>query len=141
MLPYFMRYYHHSYGKWGRPTIYLADMMQLPKPVLDEFQQGNFVVKRSQRMFSQVDVDHGQEWSSRTEKTGVGIVGITKTNSALSSWALSSSMSCQKTYTLNAFTTYVPELGSITINDYDYGYDYMSFLFIDLDYDYDYLSL
>ena len=57
MLPYFMRYYHHNYGKWGRPTIYLADMMQLPKPVLDEFQQGNFVVKRSQRMFSQVDVD------------------------------------------------------------------------------------
>ena len=46
MLPYFIRYDHHSYGKWG--TTYLTDMMQLPKPVLDEFQQGNFVVKRSQ---------------------------------------------------------------------------------------------
>ena len=77
MLPYFMRYNHHNYGKWG--TIYLADMMQLQKPVLDEFQQGNFVVKRSQKKFNQVDVDHGQEWLIRAGKTGGGIIGITKT--------------------------------------------------------------
>ena len=73
MLPYFMRYDHHNYAKGG--TIYLADMMQLPKPVLDEF--------------SQVDVDHGQEWLIRAGKTGGGIVGITKTNSTLGRWALS----------------------------------------------------
>ena len=104
MLPYFIRYDHHSYGKLG--TIYLRDMMQLPKPVLDEFQQGTFVVKRSQssirslkdhRVQSMVDVDHGQEWLIRA-----GIVGITKTNSALSRWALSynlrSSMPAQTMY-------------------------------------------
>ena len=51
MLPYFMLYNHHNYGKWG--TIYLAAMMQLQKPVLDEFQKGNFVVKRSQKKFNQ----------------------------------------------------------------------------------------
>ena len=34
-------------------------------------------------------VDHGQEWLNRAGKTGGGIVGITKTNSALSRWALS----------------------------------------------------
>ena len=39
------------------------------------------------------------------------------------------------------FEQYIPELGSITIDDYDYGYDYMSFLFIDYNYDYDYSSL
>ena len=55
MLPYFMRYDHHNYRTWG--TIYLSDMMQLPKPVL-EFQQGNFVVKRSRREFNQVDAIH-----------------------------------------------------------------------------------
>ena len=82
-----MRYDHNNYGKWD--TIYLADMMKLPKPVLDEFQQGNFVVNKSQRKINQVDVDHGQEWLIRAGKTGGGIVGITKTNSALSRWALS----------------------------------------------------
>ena len=46
--------------------------------------QGNFVVKKSQRKLNQVDVDHGQDG-----KTGGGIVGITKTNSVLSRWALS----------------------------------------------------
>ena len=64
-------------------------MMQLPKPVLDEFQQGNFVVNRSQRKINQVDVDHGQEWLIRAGKTGGGIIVITKTNSALSRWTLS----------------------------------------------------
>ena len=55
----------------------------------DEFQQGNCVVKRSQKKFNQVDVDHGQEWLIRAGKTGGGIIGITKTNSALSRWTLS----------------------------------------------------
>jgi hypothetical protein len=87
MLPYYMRYDHQNYGKWG--AVYLADMNSLPQPVLQEFEQGNFVVKRSARKFNQVDVDHGQEWLIGTGKTGGGIVRITKTNSALSRWALS----------------------------------------------------
>ena len=42
MLPYFMRYDHLNYARWG--PVYLAEMHQLPEPVLSEFQRGNFVV-------------------------------------------------------------------------------------------------
>ena len=44
MLPYFHRYDHANYGRWG--VIYLAHMNRLPVEVLQQFQQGNWVVIR-----------------------------------------------------------------------------------------------
>jgi hypothetical protein len=87
MLPFFLRYDHYNYGRWG--PVYIADMHNLPAVVLEEFKQGNFVVKRSKRKFNQVDPDQAQEWLNGTGKRGGGIVGITKTSSALNRWALS----------------------------------------------------
>jgi len=87
MLPYFMRYNHTNYARWG--TIYLNEMHQLPPQVEEEFLQGNFVVKRARQNFNQVDPDQSQEWLNGTGKKGGGIIGITKTPTALSRWALS----------------------------------------------------
>ena len=87
MLPYFMRYNHINYARWG--TIYLNEMHQLPPEVKDEFMKGNFVVKRGHQRFNQVDPDQSQEWLNGTGKKGGGIIGITKTPTALSRWALS----------------------------------------------------
>jgi len=87
MLPYFRRYDHLNYARWG--PVYLAEMHQLPDPVLEEFQKGNFVVKQSPQRFNQVDPDHAMEWVNGTGKKGGGIVGITKTTSALCRWTLS----------------------------------------------------
>ena len=87
MLPYFFRYDHTHYARWG--AIYLKEMNHLPPEVLQEFQNGNFVVKESQRRFNQVDPDHSQEWLNGTGKKSGGIVGITRTITALSRWALS----------------------------------------------------
>lgn len=87
MLPWFFRYDHTNYARWG--SVYLADRHQLPPEVLAEFQQGNFVVKRSGGTFNQVDPDQSQEWLNATGKKGGGIVGITRTPSALSRWSLS----------------------------------------------------
>lgn len=42
MLPYFMRYNHINFARWG--TIYVNEMHQLPQPVKKEFEAGNFVV-------------------------------------------------------------------------------------------------
>ena len=53
MLPYFKRYDHLTYARWG--PVYLVEMHQLPGPVLSEFKRGNFVVKRSAHKISQVD--------------------------------------------------------------------------------------
>ena len=97
MLPFFMRYDHFNYAHWG--TIYLNDMNQLPVDVQIEFQDGNFVVKRAKLTFNQVSPDQSQEWLNGTGKRGGGIIGIAKTSSALSRWALSynvrSHLSCE----------------------------------------------
>ena len=77
MLPFFLRYDHYNYG------------------VYREFEAGNFVVKGSHRSFSQVSPDQAQEWLNGTGKKGGGIVGITKTKSALSHWALSYNLRSQ----------------------------------------------
>ena len=90
MLPYFMRYDHLNCARWG--PVYLAEMHQLPEPVLSEFQRGNFVVKRSGQKFNQVDPDQAMEWINGTGKKGGGIIGITKTTPALCKWTLSYNM-------------------------------------------------
>lgn len=87
MLPYFKRYDHLNYARWG--PVYLVEMSKLPKAVLTEFQKGNFVVKRSPKSFSQVDPDQAMEWINGAGKRGGGIVGITKTTSAVCRWLLS----------------------------------------------------
>ena len=95
MIPYFMRYNHYNYARWG--PVYLAEMQQLPESVLREFHKGNFVVKRSTTKFSQVDPDQAMEWINGTGKKVGGIVGITKTTSALSRWALTYNLRMQIT--------------------------------------------
>jgi len=85
--PFFLRYDHTNYARWG--PVYLAEMHQLPGEVLEEFQRGNFVVKGSAQKFNQVSPDMSQEWMNAVGKKGGSIVGITKTSSALSRWALS----------------------------------------------------
>jgi hypothetical protein len=87
MLPWFHRYDHINYTRWG--TVYLADAHQLTQEILEEFKQGNFVVKRSKANFNQVDPDQSQEWLNATGKKGGGIIGITRTNTALCRWPLS----------------------------------------------------
>ena len=52
MLPYFHRYDHTNYARWG--PVYLNEMRQLPMEIEEEFQQGNFVVKETAGTFNQV---------------------------------------------------------------------------------------
>ena len=87
MLPYFKRYDQLNYVRWG--PVYLVEMHQLPEPVLSEFKRGNSVVKRSAHKISQVDPDQTKERINGTGKKGGGIIGITKTTSALCRWTLS----------------------------------------------------
>ena len=80
MLPYFQRYEHINYARWG--ANYLSEMNQLPGEVTYEFCQGNFVVKGSDNLFNQVDPDHYLEWLNEIRKKAAEIIGITKTKSA-----------------------------------------------------------
>ena len=64
--------------------MFIAKMEQLPQEVLEEFEKDNFVVKWNDGAFNQVSADHSLEWLNGIGKRGGGIVGITKTSSALS---------------------------------------------------------
>lgn len=104
MLPYFFCYNQTNYARWG--VIYINEMHRLPEDVKREFEAGNFVVKRSSCRFNQVDPDHSQEWLNGVGKKTGGIIGITKTISALCRWALSfnlGSLLSMDTYILSGF--------------------------------------
>jgi hypothetical protein len=82
MLPWFFIYDHTNYARWG--AVYLADATQLPAEILQECRAGNFVVKQFNARYNQVDPDQSREWLNATGKKGGGIVGITRTPTALS---------------------------------------------------------
>ena len=65
------------------------------KEVLEEFKKGNFVVKWNENKFNKVSLDHSLEWLDGIGKRSEGIVGITKTSSALTRCALSYNPRCQ----------------------------------------------
>ena len=74
MLPFFHRYDHINYARWG--AVYLAQMKQLPVEVQTEFDKGNWVVKGSSPQFNQAYPDQGQEWLNGTGKRGGRIVAL-----------------------------------------------------------------
>ena len=88
MLPLLLRYDHVNYARWG--TVYLAEMWVLPPEVLHEFQEGNCVVKRTDRRFNKVSAGQSTEWLNAIGKKSGGLVGISRVASALSRWILSS---------------------------------------------------
>ncbi|KAK2163026.1 hypothetical protein LSH36_87g04012 [Paralvinella palmiformis] len=59
-----VRYDHVNYARWG--TLYLAGMSVLPPEVLVEFEEGNFVVKRTDRRFHHISLDQSTEWLNAT---------------------------------------------------------------------------
>ena len=87
MLPYFHRFGHTNYVKYG--PIYYAQMLMLPPAVEQEFRNGNFVVKIGESKFNPVAPNQSLEWLNGIGKRGGGIVGITRSMTALSRWALS----------------------------------------------------
>ena len=86
MIPFYFQYDHQNYARWS--IIYLAQMIQIPEQIREEFMKGDFVVKCSELKFTQVDPDHAQEWLNRASKIAGGIIGITNTTSALMNWNL-----------------------------------------------------
>lgn len=84
-------------------SVHFRDESVANGSLLKEFKKGNFVVKWNENKFDQVSPDHSLEWLNGIGKRGGGIIGITKTSSALSTWALSynlRSQTAENTHTL-----------------------------------------
>ena len=89
MLSWMMIYDHTNYSRWG--VVYLLDVLQLPEScpdVWNEFKAGNFVVKESQGSFNQISPDLALEHINKQCRIAGGLVGITKTQSALNRWMI-----------------------------------------------------
>lgn len=89
MLPWFSVYDHTNYARWA--PVYLLDMQHLPTTAPEvnmQFQAGNFGVRESTKPFSSLPTDQALEHINRIGKVAGGLVGITKTDSALDRWSL-----------------------------------------------------
>lgn len=92
MLPLMAVYDHSNYTRWG--TVYLLDMQQLSETaptVYAEFMDGNFVVKHTPQKFNNVSTDQALEFVNKMCKVSGGLVGITRTESAMNRWLLTCS--------------------------------------------------
>ena len=92
MLPYFFAYDRINYARWA--TIYYSDMKSLADKapeVFEEFVAGNHPVKRATGSFNQVWTDLALEQSiNRDSKTHGGLIGNTRSDSAMNRWLLTS---------------------------------------------------
>ena len=89
MLSLMVIYDHTNYSRWG--VIYLLDMLQLEQTspsVFQEFMAGNFVIKESNGSFNQVATDQALEHINKQCKVAGGLVGLTRTQSAMNRWMI-----------------------------------------------------
>ena len=69
----------------------LADLKQLPenKSLFHEFCKGNFIVKKSNRVFSNMGFDQAHEQINKIVKADGGTIGILDNEATLVKWAVS----------------------------------------------------
>ena len=72
MLPFLFRHDHVNYARWV--IVYLADKSVLPPEVVHDIQEGNFVVKGTDRRFNQVSADRSTEWLNAIGRKSGGLV-------------------------------------------------------------------
>lgn len=87
LLPYFFANNNINYARWL--PVHLRDMLSLEQrhpQIAAEFQQGNFVVCKSQRAFSALAIDQAHEQANATIKGDGGAIGVTEDASALRRW-------------------------------------------------------
>jgi len=89
MMPWFARYDHTHYTRWG--AVFLADMHQLEKnapEVYRGFLNGDFVVKESAHYFNHVPDDQTLEHYNKLGKVAGGLIGITQKEPAMNRWSI-----------------------------------------------------
>ena len=71
-----------------RPIRDMCSLDATHPDVAQEFQNGKFVLAKSQRKFSLTAIDHGHEQNNGVMKDEGGIIGLTQDADAPSRWAV-----------------------------------------------------
>ena len=83
--PWFFVFDHVNYSRWL--PVHIKDMIELEEKhpdVYRQFTQGDFVVRKTQHVFSAIALDHAHEQSNDDLKDDGGVVGLTENPEALS---------------------------------------------------------
>ncbi|KAL9978410.1 hypothetical protein ACROYT_G015923 [Oculina patagonica] len=78
---------HTNYARWL--SVHLRDMTSLEKghpSVHSEFERGGFVIRKTQRPFSALAIDHAHEQNNKCVKGDGGAIGLTENASQLLRW-------------------------------------------------------
>ena len=65
---------HSNYLRWG--CIFLCDMHSLAASVADEFVEGHFTIKKTERIFSAIGIDQAHEQNNKSVKIDGAAIGI-----------------------------------------------------------------
>ena len=87
LIPYFFANNNTNYARWL--PVHLRDMFSLdkkPPELAPEFRRGNFVVHKTCRNFSALDLDQAHEHANAIIKADSGAIGLTENPSALRRW-------------------------------------------------------
>ena len=81
LCPLFFALDHVNYARWV--PIHIRDMKSLPESIQSEFQNGHWVVTKTNRVFSSIPIDQAHEQENKNVKGTGGIIGLTESPSAL----------------------------------------------------------
>ena len=87
LIPYFFALDHTNYARWL--PIHLRDMLALQTKhpeVYEEFEKGNFTVRKSENKFSNIAIDQAHEQNNAIVKGDGGAIGLTEDPAALRRW-------------------------------------------------------
>ena len=85
ILPWLAPLDHSNYLRSG--CIFLCDMHRLPASVADKFVKGHFTIKKSERIFSAIEIDQAHE--QKNKSVNGRAIGILDNEQALLEWAVS----------------------------------------------------
>lgn len=87
LVPWFFALDHTHYARWI--SVSLSDLSQLPSKhpdIVQQFESGNFTVKRTARAFSAIAIDQAHEQNNKIIKDEGGAVGIITDQKKLTRW-------------------------------------------------------
>ncbi|XP_045131595.1 uncharacterized protein LOC123516404 [Portunus trituberculatus] len=89
LIPWFFALDHVNYARWA--SVHVRDMISLEHmhpEVVEDFRNGGFTVRKSQRPFSAMAIDQAHEQNNATLKEDGGAVGLTQNPEAFRRWSV-----------------------------------------------------
>ena len=105
------------YSRWV--SVFIHDLRRLPDThpdVFQRFQEGQFTINKSTRVFSNMSIDQAHEQNNKLVKIDGGAIGILENDIALLDWAISGPQISQM---LQIFSNSDTNKASVVLNEFN----------------------